>query len=199
MFRDADSVISRREAAAVDQWLASGKRFHMMRDHPGHIELIMAGLWGVAAGSLPPFQQLMQRFRFEETPIRHFADQDFLRRYVWPYARASLMQHDSMFGFRDAAPFPISGTPDSDFIGMPEGSLGTMTIKSDQPDGTEITWIFCRIEKIDDSHTQEKPVCFYTHTVQGGLLRVPIPRRYAQWVQQGTACVRLVENGASSP
>jgi hypothetical protein len=32
LFRDADSVISEREAKAVDQWLGSGKKFHMMRD-----------------------------------------------------------------------------------------------------------------------------------------------------------------------
>ncbi|MDR0458381.1 MAG: hypothetical protein LBH10_05055 [Burkholderiaceae bacterium] len=193
LFRDADSVISRREAAAVDQWLASGKRFHMMRDASAHTELMLAGLWGTVAGSLPPLQQLMQHFRFGEGD-RHFADQDFLRQVVWPYARASIMQHDSIFGFMNAAPFPIPRASDDVPIGFSEGGAGTLAVKSNQPDGSEITWVLFQIEKIDDSHSQEKPVCLYTSTVQGGMLKVPIPRRYAQWVQQCTACVRLVEN-----
>jgi tetratricopeptide (TPR) repeat protein len=50
LFRDADSVISRREAGAVAQWIASGKRFHMMRDSGSYTELIMAGLGGWGDG-----------------------------------------------------------------------------------------------------------------------------------------------------
>lgn len=45
LFRDADSVISWREAAAVQQWLESGKLFQTLRDASTHTELILAGLW----------------------------------------------------------------------------------------------------------------------------------------------------------
>lgn len=34
--RDVDSLISYREKSVVDEWLASGKRFHIIRDHPHH-------------------------------------------------------------------------------------------------------------------------------------------------------------------
>ena len=34
--RDLDSLPTRREAAAVDEWLQSGKRLHAMRDNPYH-------------------------------------------------------------------------------------------------------------------------------------------------------------------
>jgi len=53
IFRDADSVISHREAEAVKEWMASGKLFHTMRDAETHTELILAGLWGMAAGTVP--------------------------------------------------------------------------------------------------------------------------------------------------
>ncbi|MDR0479337.1 MAG: hypothetical protein LBH31_05950 [Burkholderiaceae bacterium] len=82
LFRDADSVISRREADAVQQWLASGKRFHMMRDWWAHTELILDGLWGMVAGSLPPLEQLMQPFMSKPLESRHFADQHFLQQYI---------------------------------------------------------------------------------------------------------------------
>ena len=37
MSRDTDTRILLREKLAVDEWLASGKTFHIMRDHPHHI------------------------------------------------------------------------------------------------------------------------------------------------------------------
>ena len=43
--RDLDSLFSHREQAAVEEWLKSEKYFHIMRDHPAHDEVILAGLW----------------------------------------------------------------------------------------------------------------------------------------------------------
>jgi hypothetical protein len=34
--RDADSRLSMREKAAVNEWIASGKKAHNIRDHPSH-------------------------------------------------------------------------------------------------------------------------------------------------------------------
>ena len=44
--RDADALINVREKTAIDEWLASGRRFHLMRDFHSHSELILAGMWG---------------------------------------------------------------------------------------------------------------------------------------------------------
>jgi hypothetical protein len=38
--RDADSLISERESAAVDEWLKSNKIYHVMHDHPAHFASI---------------------------------------------------------------------------------------------------------------------------------------------------------------
>lgn len=46
IFRDADSVVSHREAEAVAEWIESGRSFHTMRDSGSHTALILAGMWG---------------------------------------------------------------------------------------------------------------------------------------------------------
>ena len=46
--RDADSCFSKRETAAVQEWFQSGKRFHIMRDHPLHTELRWLAACGVS-------------------------------------------------------------------------------------------------------------------------------------------------------
>lgn len=51
IFRDCDSRISSREASCVQQWVQSGKFYHIIRDHPWHSSPIMGGLWGVTGKS----------------------------------------------------------------------------------------------------------------------------------------------------
>jgi len=46
IFRDTDSRLTIREKEAVNEWIGSGKYFHIMRDHPYHTETIMGGMWG---------------------------------------------------------------------------------------------------------------------------------------------------------
>ena len=55
MSRDLDSLISKREVAAVEEWLQTRKSFHIMRDHPQHLAEIMAGMWGMKLGSMERF------------------------------------------------------------------------------------------------------------------------------------------------
>lgn len=47
IFRDADSRITQREAAAVNEWVESGNVLHIMRDHPHHGYPILGGMWGI--------------------------------------------------------------------------------------------------------------------------------------------------------
>jgi len=41
-----------REKLAVDQWLASDKICHIMRDHPWHNQPIQAGMFGLKKNKL---------------------------------------------------------------------------------------------------------------------------------------------------
>jgi tetratricopeptide (TPR) repeat protein len=192
LFRDADSLISQREARVVEQWLTSGKRFHMMRDHVSHMELIMAGLWGVVVGSLPPLDKLMECFAKPSNEDRHFADQFFLRQCVWPYARTSLMQHDSIFGFMNAVPFPDGEKADGFQVGTMNSIVYSM--QTALPNGSEITWALYRFSNQENTKILGELVCTYTNTVQNGIVKAYIPKRYAQWIEQGTACIRTIEN-----
>ncbi len=45
MSRDSDSAIIAREQAAVSEWLASNKTFHLMRDHPLHYSFFVGCGW----------------------------------------------------------------------------------------------------------------------------------------------------------
>lgn len=52
MVRDADSHVHWKDRWAINDFLASGKGVHMIRDHPWHTCRILAGLWGIRKGVL---------------------------------------------------------------------------------------------------------------------------------------------------
>ena len=45
--RDCDSRISEREMSFVNEWIQSGKMFHIIRDHPCHGNPVLGGTFGV--------------------------------------------------------------------------------------------------------------------------------------------------------
>lgn len=91
--RDCDSRVGPRERAAVEAWIASGKPFHVMRDHPLHSELMLAGMWGGVAGLLPPLEPLTASFAAAEAD--RWQDQRFLRSHLWPLIADACLVHDS--------------------------------------------------------------------------------------------------------
>lgn len=102
--RDADSRLNAKELIAVQDWLTSGKRFHLMRDHIYHHELILAGMWGGMAGVLPNVaESLSQGSVYYDNK---FGDQAFLADMVWPLIRNDVKVHDTFYGFPDGERFP---------------------------------------------------------------------------------------------
>jgi hypothetical protein len=110
ILRDADSLINTRERVAVDEWIQSGRHFHVMRDHFDHAELVLAGMWGGVRGALPPVIAAARRW-FGATPQipGKTADQQFLREVLWPTIRQSVLTHDSQFDFGEHRDFPAAG------------------------------------------------------------------------------------------
>ncbi|KPN74392.1 hypothetical protein [Neisseria sp. 74A18] len=199
IFRDADSVISQREARAVAEWEAGGKRFHTMRDAGTHTELIMAGLWGAVAGSVPDMRRKIETYVSKPLVSRHFADQFFLREHIWPYACQSLCAHDRIFGFADARPFPDTEAFDYDHfhVGCNEGN-SHFQAAFDLPDGSRVCWrLFSRISPLlnqDYSHNllpQERLVCAYETTVQNGTISGMVPRRYSKGFSDGLSKITV--------
>ncbi len=108
--RDADSLISVRERLAVEEWIASERHFHVLRDFYTHTDPMLAGLWGGVRGAVPTeMRARMQRY-FDDPAKTANADQKFLREQVWPIARTSVLVHDSKFDVLGAKPYPHSSS-----------------------------------------------------------------------------------------
>jgi hypothetical protein len=65
LIRDCDSRLNPREVAAVTEWLASGRKFHVMHDHPDHAGWpMLCGMWGVRGGVLTHMEQRIAAWVF---------------------------------------------------------------------------------------------------------------------------------------
>jgi hypothetical protein len=108
LFRDCDSRIGAREAAAVKEWLALGAQFHVMRDHPAHVLPVMAGMWGARGDGARKLAPLLP----ERPATDHsMVDQVWLRDVAYPVMRDSLVVHAEAgmgFGDEQIRPFPTS-------------------------------------------------------------------------------------------
>ncbi|UOO82715.1 hypothetical protein LVJ83_04425 [Uruburuella testudinis] len=194
LFRDADSVISPREARAVAEWVQSGKHFHTLRDGGTHTELILAGLWGAVAGAVPDMCGKIEAYVAAGVSSRHFADQWFLREKIWPYVRQSLQGHDRIFGFMDAAPFPDTDPFDYNHfhVGCDEGNAVFRAVVN-IADGTPVRWtLFSKIQPLPNRDYSfnvqaERRICSYHGVVAGGQVSGQIPRRYSKGFADGNS------------
>ncbi len=119
LVRDADSVFSVRESLAVDEWLKSGKCFHIIRDWWTHTDLILAGLWGGIAGSLPPIKTLVESYQSGKVTTPNI-DQWFLRDCLWRYIKTDCLIHDRCYNHLESLPVPGNEPKDGDHIGSCE-------------------------------------------------------------------------------
>ncbi len=94
IIRDVDTRLFQRDVNLVRDWLKNGKQYHVCRDHPGHKDPIMGGLWG---GKYPKIEikKLWDRYLRSNTKLisshNKFAnDQYFLSRYIYPLIRKNL-------------------------------------------------------------------------------------------------------------
>ena len=92
--RDCDSRLSKRESDAVSEWLSSGKKFHIMRDHPYHTVPILAGMWGCKRDILNNIEDLLRFWStYQRRGVFHAEDQDFLGQIVYPIIKKDVMEH----------------------------------------------------------------------------------------------------------
>jgi len=101
--RDTDSRLSERDEVAVNEWIESGKTFHVVRDHPvGHSWGINAGIFGAKGGSIPNFFELLENYLvwYKSTPhlvYDRYIDQCFLRDIIHPRIVGDMFLHDEYF------------------------------------------------------------------------------------------------------
>jgi hypothetical protein len=108
VFRDCDSRLSFREKAAVDEWIASGKAIHIMRDHPYHkipygsdIMSILGGMWGIKS-HLISMKEMIDTF----SALNHLdygSDQLFLKEIFLKF-ESDAKVHDELFS---GSSFPV--------------------------------------------------------------------------------------------
>ena len=121
LVRDCDSVINIKERAAVEDWLASGRPFHIMRDHPTHAELILAGLWGARRGRLGSMRARILGYTSAAVSSLNDShlDQKFLRHEIWPRIKQEALVHDDWFAFGEARRYRSElGLPSDRHIGQ---------------------------------------------------------------------------------
>jgi hypothetical protein len=124
LVRDVDSLIDAKEAWCVQEWRTSQQNFHIIRDDCCHTELILAGLFGIRAGSVRHITSRIEDFMQAAGPAawQRYADQLFLRHHIWPLVRAKALTHDSVYNYGERVhaikynPSPEHG-PHNTFIG----------------------------------------------------------------------------------
>ncbi len=92
--RDTDSRLDMREKLAVDEWLASGKSFHIMRDHPYHATEILGGMWGARGTILADMKTMIADYVKGDF---WQVDQNFLKEKIYPMIRHDCCVHDEFF------------------------------------------------------------------------------------------------------
>lgn len=109
--RDCDSRLCMREKYAVDDWISSDKSFHIMKDHPYHDAIIMAGMFGVKKACLPNFAELLKNY---DKNNNYECDQFFLEDVVYPLIKNNCVVHDE---FKENKPFPTLRSYNKKFVG----------------------------------------------------------------------------------
>jgi len=92
-----DCRLSGEEFALVSQWQASGRPFHVVRDHPLHDDLMLAGLWGGTGSDTLRMRDLIAAYFNGRPTAKYGRDQTFLGAAVWPGIRPLVHVHDRYY------------------------------------------------------------------------------------------------------
>jgi len=114
IFRDADSIVTEREASLVREWIDSGESMHLIYDHDHHTVPVMAGMWGCRPKDLTFAEPLYHKWHGLGIGL----SQQFLAAHVYPYVQ-SVFTHTSTASNRAAKGRVKSIEPVEDFIGRP--------------------------------------------------------------------------------
>ena len=120
--RDCDSHLSERERKCVDEWLASGKGLHIIRDHPNHVNYkfhrIFGGMFGMRKVDYwPGWGLILEKYRCKDG--KWGLDQDILHNMVFPlFSKYSdIFVHASFGKFESFAKDISVPRKDFEFIG----------------------------------------------------------------------------------
>ncbi|MCU4504551.1 tetratricopeptide repeat protein [Acinetobacter sp. WU_MDCI_Abxe161] len=182
LIRDADSIVSHREKAAVDAWLKTDKWFHLMRDNYSHTELVLAGMWGGCTGIFHNIEAHIRDYvatgRYLDNRVM---DQHYLRYCIWPTLKQSVLIHDSQQFDPEAIDFPaydlalMQNDSESFHVGMNDGSPVIATAVA-HPTAQKVCWIL-----LDENQVE---VCRYDAIVSTSRnIEINLPHAFAKKIQ----------------
>lgn len=117
MSRDTDTRILLREKLAVDEWLNSGKLFHIMRDHPHHKTHILGGMFGTKKiPQIPSWINIIKNLI--QIGYRDY-DMHILACYIYPHIINNCLVHTSfqIYPNENSMRFPIPYDNNHKFVG----------------------------------------------------------------------------------
>lgn len=129
--RDTDARIYLREKLAVDEWIQSGKSFHIMRDHPEHVREdfpILAGMFGTRKlKNIPRWKSILdistkKLLINKKDPNAYFTDQHFLRFVIYTHIKHNCLIHSPFNKLSyeldiQQKPFPIDYCDEYRYVG----------------------------------------------------------------------------------
>ncbi|MDO4450173.1 MAG: tetratricopeptide repeat protein [Moraxella sp.] len=184
IIRDADSLLSYKERYAVDEWLNSGKFFHIMRDDVCHNELILAGMWGGYTGAFPSIKEDMQVYFGSLTVLNKTIDQQFLRNHIWVTVNQSVLVHDKVRLEKDSLPYPDYPLSDIEkipyfHIGMVDARAKAVIAEVTNSDAKRVQW------QLVNQHNH--PICSYEADVitqnNRRIIKLYLPYFYTQKIE----------------
>jgi hypothetical protein len=108
--RDADSRLSTREKYAVDEWIESSKKMHVMRDHPHHSVKAFGGMVGFVVDEKLILENEINKWIIgkDRNLFNKWGDVLFLETIYDKYLKEDqLITHDSFFvEYPCSKPFP---------------------------------------------------------------------------------------------
>lgn len=123
LIRDSDSLLNKKEMYAVLEFIKSDKQIHIMRDHPCHFSLIMAGMWGCKGDILNKYKDEFYNYINDNinnnlTNKRNI-DQIFLNECIYPSIKDYAIIHASHHKIEDnASDFPSNSIDNCEFVGQ---------------------------------------------------------------------------------
>jgi len=93
--RDADSRVHWKDRWAINNFLKSSKKCHIIRDHYCHDIAMLAGTWGMRKIEGLNIRELFDIFMKNPTTNNKGIDQEFLRIFVYPKMVGKILVHHS--------------------------------------------------------------------------------------------------------
>lgn len=182
LIRDVNTLLSRRERAAVNDWLDSEYWFHHMRDYATHTELLLSAYLGGCFGPFKHIESILQQYWQLHQQTQKKDQEWYFLRQMWPTISRSLLTHDSQGYNSDGIAFP-------DYVAKNDyekanyfyvgADLATpvVEVKVHEPDAQQVRW-----HLVDEQHNT---VCAYDAKVDTGKIRMNLPRAYAEHLTTG--------------